>query len=150
MHLVSALVLAVLAGPTHSSPTSDVSALFKDYGLFGTWAVDCNAEASPENPHVTVSEPEPGNVVERHDLGSRYATNAYRMLDAHRVSATRIAVEVLLQPGTEAEQKQELVLSVSDHRRRTIFTQIEGGAVRVRNGVVVGYGVQTPRLTRCE
>ena len=63
---------------------------------------------------------------------------------------TRIAIEAVFQPGSEAEQKQELVLSVSDHRRRTIFTQIEGGAVRVRNGVVVGYGVQTPRLTRCE
>ncbi len=150
MRLVSALVLAALTTPAHPPATSDVSALFKDYRLFGEWAVDCKAPASPENPHVVVSEPEPGRIVERHDLGSRYGANTYRMLDAHRVSATRIAIEALFQPGSEAEQKQELVLSVRDGVRRTMFTQIEGGAVRVKDGAVVGYGVKTPRLRKCE
>ncbi len=150
MRLVSALVLAAVTNPAHSPTAADVAALFKDYRLFGEWAVDCKAQASPENPHVTVSEPEPGHVVERHDLGSHYGANTYRMLDAHRVSATRIAIEAVFQPGSEAEQKQELVLSVRDGVRRTMFTQIAGGAVRVKNGAVVGYGVKTPRLRKCE
>lgn len=150
MYLVSTLVLAALASPAHSPAATEVSALFKDYGLFGTWAVDCKADASPENPHVTVSESEPGTVLERHDLGSRYAANTYRMVEAHRVSDTRIAVEAVFQPETEAEQKQDLVFSVHDRTRRTIVMQVAGGAVRVKNGVVVDYGVKTPSLMKCE
>jgi hypothetical protein len=150
MRLVSAFVLAVLALSSGEARASDISALFKDYGLFGTWAVDCKTGASPDNPHVTVSETEPGRIVERHDLGPRYGANAYRMLDAHRVSATRIAIETAFQPDSEAEQKQELVLSVRDGTRRTMFTQVAGGAVRVKDGAVVGHGVKTPTLRKCE
>ena len=151
MRLVSAFVLAALAGSAgHSAPSTGVSALFKDYGLFGIWAVDCAAEPSPENPHVTVSEPKPGRVTERHDLGPRYGTNTYRMLDAHRISATRIGIDALFQPDSEAEQRQALEFSVRDHTRRTILVRIEGGAVRVKDGVLTGHGVQTPRLKKCE
>ncbi len=150
MRVVSALVLAALASSASPPASTGVSALFKDYGLFGEWAVDCKAQASPDNPHVTVSEPEPGRVVERHDLGSRFTANTYRMVDAHRVSNTRIAIEAVFQPGSEEEQTQELVFSLRDRTRRTIFTQIEGGAVRVKDGVAVGYGFKTPRLKKCE
>jgi hypothetical protein len=151
MLLAGALLLAALATPAADTPpASDVSALFNRFGLFGEWAVACKAQASPKNPHVTVSEPEPGRVVERHDLGSRYGANTYRMLDAHRISPTRIAIEAEFQPRTEAEQKQDLVFSVHDRTRRTLFVQTAGGAVRVKDGVVVGYGVRTPRLRKCE
>ena len=151
MRLVSVFVLAALSGSAGYPPLStDVSALFKDYGLFGIWAVDCAAEPSPENPHVTVNESEPGRVTEWHDLGPRYGTNTYRMLDARRISATRIGIEALFQPDSEAEQRQALEFSVRDHTRRTILVRIEGGAVRVKNGIVTGRGVQTPRLKKCE
>jgi hypothetical protein len=150
MRFFSALVLAAVSNPAHSPASPDLSGLFKIYDLFGEWAVDCKAQASPENPHVVVNEPEPGRVIERHDLGQRYGTNTYRMLNAHRVSATRIGIEAVFQPGSEAEQTQEIVLSVRDGARRTMFTRVQGGAVRVKDGAVVGYDVRTPTLRKCE
>ncbi len=124
--------------------------LFKQYGLIGEWAVDCKADASPSNPHVEVSADDKGNIVERHDLGRDYRINAYRILAAKRLSSTEVSVQALFDAGTEDEQKQNLTFAVRDNTRRTVFTQVEGGPVRVKNGVAVGFGMKTPKLRKCE
>jgi hypothetical protein len=67
-----------------------------------------------------------------------------------KLSDTRIAVQVIFQPGKEAEERQRLVLTVRDGTRRTLFTQPQDGPVRVREGVVAAYGVPTPLLRKCE
>lgn len=149
MRLVSVLVFVLLATPAAAQDKSSVAGLFKEYGLIGEWAVDCKADASPANPHVEVSEDETGHVVERHDLGPNYRVNAYRMLAAHRVSPSRVSVEAVFEPGDDSDQRQELTFSVRDGTRQTLFTKIEGGAVRVKDGVALGYGVKTPRLKKC-
>jgi len=149
MRLVTVLVVALFAGSAAAQEKPSVAALFKDYGLIGTWAVDCKADPSPTNPHVEVSEDESGAIVERHDLGGDYRVNAYRMLAAKRVSPTEVSVQALFDPGTEDEQKQDLTFAVRDSTRRTIFTRVEGGPVRVKNGIAVGFGAKTPRLRKC-
>jgi hypothetical protein len=149
MRLVSVLALLLLATPAAAQEKPGVAALFKDYGLLGEWAIDCKAKASPENPHVSVSEDTDGDIVERHDLGDDYRVNAYRMLAAKRVSQTEVSVQALFDPGSDAEQKQDLTFSVHDGTRRTLFTRVEGGPVRVKNGVAVGFGAKTPRLRKC-
>lgn len=148
MRLVILLALVLLSLPSAAQDKSDVAALFKDYGLIGEWAVDCKADASPSNPHVEVADDD-GNIVERHDLGSGYRVNAYRVLGAHRVSATEVSVQALFEPDSEAEQKQDLTFSVHDGTRRTLFTRVEGGPVRVKDGRVVGHNLKTPRLNKC-
>ena len=149
MRLLSVLALLLLAAPVSAREKPSVAALFKDYGLLGEWAMDCKAKASPENPHVTVSKDDEGSVVESHDLGDDYRVNAYRMLAAKRVSQTEVSVKALFDPGSDAEQKQDLTFSVHDGTRRTVFTRVEGGPVRVKNGVAVGFGMKTPRLKKC-
>jgi hypothetical protein len=149
MRLVSVLALLLLATPAAAQEKPGVAALFKDYGLLGEWAIDCKAKASPENPHVSVSEDTGGDIVERHDLGADYRVNAYRMLAAKRVSQTEVSVQALFDPGSDAEQKQDLTFSVHDGTRRTLFTRVEGGPVRVKNGIAVGFGAKTPRLKKC-
>jgi hypothetical protein len=149
MRLVGVLALALLAMPAAAQDKPSVAALFKQFGLIGEWAVDCNADASPANPHVEVSEDDKGEVVERHDLGPDYRVNAYRMLAAHRVSPTRVSVEAVFEPGGDSEQRQDLTFSVRDGTRQTVFTKIENGPVRVKDGIAVGYGVKTPRLKKC-
>jgi hypothetical protein len=149
----SALLILALAQPAFASaikpqaPT--VSAAFEHYRLFGEWAVNCGAAASPSNPHVLVTRPTDDIVVERHDLGPGYAVNTYRMLAAESVSPTRLSVEALFQPEGQTEQRQQLVFSVQGKTRRTLFTKVDGGPVRVKDGMAVGYGVKTPRLEKC-
>ena len=136
--------------PVRRRQAEPVDALFQQFGLFGDWAVDCKQPASPANPHVSVTTPSPGLVLENHDLGPNYAVNSYSMLSAERLSAEQLSVEAIFQPGTEAEERQKLVFLVRKNTRRTMFNQPEDGAVRVKDGIVLAFGTKTPVLEKCE
>ena len=71
------------------------------------------------------------------------------MVAAEALSQTRLAVEAIFQPGTPDEQHQWLIYEVRDGRRRTLFNRTEGGAVRVKDGVVLAVGRRTPVLHKC-
>jgi hypothetical protein len=149
MQLLAVLVLAAaISAPAEAALTTEE--LFNSLGLFGTWAVDCKREAAFDNPHVSITMPSPGLILEDHDLGDATAVNRYSVLSAEKLSDTRIAVQVIFRPGKETEERQRLVLVVRDGTRRTLFTQPEEGPVRVRDGVVAAYGVATPLLRKCE
>lgn len=154
----AAVVVLVIAGlmpaaardatpPAVDNPA--IEAVLRDAGLFGTWAVDCEAAATPANPHVSIVLADAGAVIERHELGPDYEINNYRVIAASRLSPTRVSVEVLFKPGTEREQTQHLVLDVENDTRRTMFNQSAGGPVVVRDGVVAGHKVKTPTLKKC-
>ena len=144
--VVAFLLSMTLAAVAEPATTAEV---FRQFGLFGTWAVDCGRPASPANPYVSDILQEAGAVVEEHHLGPNYAVNRYRVLLATRLSATRVALEVIFQPGSEAARQQKLIMHVSKERRRTLFNQSQGGEVRVRDGVVLAVGVKTPTLAKC-
>jgi hypothetical protein len=126
-----------------------IEAVLRDAGLFGTWAVDCGAPATPANPHVSIVLADAGAVIERHELGPEYEINNYRVIAANRLSKTRVAVEVLFKPGSQREQNQELIFVVGHDTRRTMYNRIAGGKVVVKDGVVAGHGVKTPVLRKC-
>jgi hypothetical protein len=146
------LVAVSPAAAQDAKPPADattVEAVLRDAGLFGTWAVDCDAPAAPANPHVSIVLADAGTVIERHELGPDYEINNYRVIAASRLSMTRVAVEVLFKPGSTREQTQKLIFDVENDRRRTLFNQVAGGPVVVKDGVVVGHKVKTPTLGKC-
>jgi hypothetical protein len=150
MRIVAVTVLALTTAIPAAAKAASVDELFVQFGLFGTWASDCAQAASPANPHVSITTPSAGLVLEQHDLGQGYAVNHYKMLSAERLSGERLSVEVIFQPGTAVEERQRLVFLVRKGTRRTMFNQPEGGAVRVKDGIVVGRGNKTPVLHKCE
>jgi hypothetical protein len=150
---IVAVLLAVVATALPAAAAAEgppPEQLFLAFGLFGTWASDCDAPASPANPLVKVSEPSPGLILEEHHLGANYAVNRYSVLSAERLSDRRLSVEVLFHPGTEDEERQKLVFVVRDRTRRTVFTQVEGGPVRVEDGIALARGTETPLLHKCQ
>jgi hypothetical protein len=150
MRWVAALVLAAVTSAAASAPASSTEDLFRQFGLFGTWAVDCKQAASPDNPHVHITTPSSGLILEDHDLGNENAVNRYSILSAEKLSDNRLAVQVIFQPGKETEERQRLVWAVHDRTLRTLFNQPQDGPVRVKDGVAVAYGVATPLLRKCE
>jgi hypothetical protein len=134
---------------SHSAGAASVDDLFEQFGLFGTWATDCARPPTPVNPHVNISHPNSGLVLEDHDLGPDFAINRYSVLSAEQVSATNLAVRVIFQPGTESEERQKLIFAVRGNTRRTLFNQADGGAVRVKDGVALARGKKTPVLQKC-
>ena len=152
---VAALATPAAAGdePGHVPGTAahlSIEEVFQQFGLLGDWAADCKQPASPANPHVSITAPSPGLVLENHDLGPDYATNRYSVLSAERLSATQLAVEVIFQPGREGEERQKLIFLIHGHTRRTMINQPDGGAVRVKDGIALAHGTKTPLLRKCE
>ncbi len=142
-----AMTLAAAAKPAPPVAPADV---FRALGLFGTWAVDCGRPASPQNAYVSDFVDANGTVVEDHHLGAKYAVNHYRVLSAIRLSSTKVSLDVMFRPGDESGERQKLVMRVTDGHRRTLFNQPAGGEVRVKNGMVLGAGIATPTLVKCE
>ena len=87
---MAATVLAVLAAtPAAAAPSTDE--VLREFQLFGTWAIDCAAPASPANPHVSDASMRAGLIFEDHDLGSGNI-NRYRIVAAERLSDARLAL----------------------------------------------------------
>lgn len=164
MRLAGAVLacLAVLAVPAAAQsvppPAVDVSKdtaetaledLLQQLGLLGTWAADCAQPASPANPRVSITAPSEGLVIEEHNIGPGFAANRYSVLSAQRLPGDRVALQVIFQPGTQIEERQNLVLLVQRGTRRTLFNQPEGGPVRVKDGIAAGRGTKTPTLKKC-
>ncbi len=126
--------------------------VFRDFNLLGDWAVACDQPASPANPHVNVSAPGGGLIVESHDLGTDFAANLYHVVAARRIDRRDVEVRALFRPGTEDEEGQNLVLRAGKEKgtdtRRTMFNRGEDG-VRVKDGVAVRSGAKTAVLKRC-
>jgi hypothetical protein len=153
MRKAAFVVLAGLAANFAAlSATAAPSAetVFREFDLFGRFATHCDQPATPENPHVSVSAPGNGAVLEEQDVGSQFAINRYRVLTAKRLSDTRLAVTVVFQAGAQDQERQRLEYLVGKGTRRTIFNQPEGGEVRVKNGVAIAIGLATPVLRKCE
>lgn len=150
MRRFAVVLVAALTALCQSARATPVDTLFQDFGLLGSWALHCKMPAAPDNPHVSITAPTPGAVLEEHDLGPNYAVNSYRMLSAERIAPDELSVETIFQPGTTAEERQKLVFRVRDNTRRTMFNQPGNGPVRVKDGVVVGRDIRTPVLKKCD
>jgi hypothetical protein len=150
MRIAAVIVLAVLTAMPVTADAPSVEDLFQQFGLFGNWASDCNQPATPTNPHVSITTPSPGLVLEDHDLGPDYAVNRYSVLSAARISDTRLSVNVIFQPGSAIEERQTLEFLVRDGTRRTMFNQPDGGAVRVKDGIALAHNSKTPVLNKCQ
>jgi hypothetical protein len=132
--------------PSGAPPVDHV---FRSFDLFGTWAADCGRPASPDNPHVSITTPSAGLVLENNDVGPGYSANRYSVLSARSLSASRLEVTVIFRPGAAGEERQTLIFAVGKGTRRTMYNRVDGGAVRVRNGVVLALGIKTPVLRKC-
>ena len=149
MRLLAVLAFVASFIPFNEADAASVEELFQKFGLFGSWASECDRPATPSNPHVSITMPSAGLVLEDHDLGPDFAVNRYSVLSAEPVSQTSLSVDVIFQPGTEVEERQKLVFSVRANTRRTLFNQTNGGAVRVKDGIALARGSKTPLLQKC-
>jgi len=136
-----------------AAPQFTAEPVFREFGLLGNWAAACDKPASPMNPHVSVTAPGAGLIVESHDVGADFAPNLYHVVSARRIDKRDIEARALFRPGTESEEAQTLVMRVAKDKngtdtRRTMFNRGEDG-VRVKNGIAVRSGAKTAVLKRC-
>lgn len=150
MRRMAILALAIATVWPAAASARSPEQLFRQFGLFGTWAGDCQAAASPANPHVTIRMPSRGVIHEEQYFGPDNAVNRYRVLGATRLSATGLSVQVLFNPGAKGRERETLVFAIHGRTRRTMFNRVEGGPVRVKDGIALANGSRTPLLRKCE
>ena len=100
--VLAALTPALIATLPAAATAPLVEDTFQQFALFGNWAADCKREASPANPHVSITMPSSGLVLEDHNVGSQFAVNRYSVLSATRISPTRLSIDVIFKPGDPA------------------------------------------------
>jgi hypothetical protein len=68
----------------------------REFGLFGIWADDCNANPGPSNQYASFSITSRGTIMLRNDFGPDYGDMIYRIVDARRIGQFKISLRQLL------------------------------------------------------
>lgn len=152
MRLCAASVLLLMLSSTAAATQNpSVTKLFDEFGLFGTWATDCNRAPAVDNPYATVIRPTgTGPVIEKDDAGPSAYVNRYTIVSAKRLTADTLSVTTVYRVGKQEKQVQDQIWFVRDGSWRTLFNQPKGETALVKDGNVVGSGIKTPILHRCD
>lgn len=142
-----AILLLILVASVAAADTAEE--LFTQFDLFGSWAVRCDQPASPMNPHVTIAAISSGVLTEEQNTGPDFQLNSYLIATAEKVDPTSLSVHALFRAGTGDQVGQKIVWRIASKTRRTLFNQLDGGRVLVKDGVVVSTGGSTPLLHKC-
>jgi hypothetical protein len=90
------IVLVQLVLLTSFANAQSSVAVVKEFGLFGIWALDCSRPASPANAYVGFSLTTEGTVELRDSFEPDYDEMVYRVIDARRIGAFRLAMRQML------------------------------------------------------
>lgn len=150
MWKAAAFAGAALFAAAAVAATSPAARIYRNLGLFGTWAPNCGAPASPDNPHVNVVSGDKGLVLEQDDFGADYEVNRYLIVAARRMKNRQLAVDALFAQGRTEPQRQLIIMHVADKRRRTMFTGTADAAPLVKDGIALANGKPTPQLNKCD
>jgi hypothetical protein len=127
------------------SPSSAV----REFGLFGTWADDCNTNPSPLNQYASFSISSRGTIQLRNDFGPDYGDMIYRIVDAKRIGLFRISLRQLL--TTDDQIALDTVMLKSEERIRIWSSHGADGSAYVEDGLIPSANNhETGWMERCD
>ena len=148
MPLAAAICLQLLLSTAFASAQSPTSAI-KEFGLFGTWADNCNANPGPSNQYASFSVTSRGAILLRNDFGPDYGDMIYRIVDAKRVGQFRISLRQLL--TTDDKIALDTVMLRAQDRIRIWSSRGADGSEYVQDGLIpAANNHETGWMERCE
>jgi hypothetical protein len=140
------LAVALLAGACERlpSPTGAVGPkVLVSTGLVGTWAFDCAADASRENPFIIYTAPQSGEPAEQFiardpKLDRITPMRNIRELEGRLVEWTQRV----------ADKSVTVIVQVEGRRQRVWRSELSDGTVFVTEGAFSG-GAQSPWFNKC-
>jgi hypothetical protein len=144
-----ALSMLFLTAASASSACAQAPAtIIEEFGLFGSWADDCNAKPSATNPYAIFQLTSRGSIELRNDFGPDYGEMVYRVVDAQRLSYFRLALRQLL--TTDDEISLNVVMIKANGRIRVWSSYGADGSTFVENGAVPSANDrETSWMARC-
>jgi hypothetical protein len=139
--------LLLLTSLVHSQ--SPVGAV-QEFGLIGTWALDCSRPPGPANAYANFALTPEGAVELRDDFGPDYDDMVYRIVEATRVGSFRLAMRQVL--TTDDRIVLDTVTLKAAGRIRNWSSQFaDGSASLVEDGLLHSdEGRETSWMTRCD
>jgi ATP-dependent protease ClpP protease subunit len=131
------------SAPRAAAAASDDHAGVPGFGLYGSWAVDCRAPASPANSILSLTPIASGGVAYHLSMGGSPPDFETPVRDL-RVTDREIAFSVPV-----SGKVQHVVLSKSGDRLRSMQSHSDDGRVVVKDGINLASGKETPSLERC-
>ena len=125
---------------------SPVPGTLKQFGLLGTWAIECALPASSENEYSIYAVSPSGGATLSYARGGPYRDIVYEIQTATLAASGRLALRVLGLPG---RYTVDLVLLKEGDTVRVWSSHTPDGRMLVIDGVITGNGRPSPRFTRC-
>jgi hypothetical protein len=148
IYLTAAIVFVQSLSATSASAQSPTNAV-KEFGLFGTWAGDCNANPSPANQYASFSVTSRGTIHLRNDFGPDYGDMVYRIVDARRIGQFQISLRQLLM--TDDQVALDTVMMKAKDRIRIWSSRGADGSEYVQDGLVpAANNHETGWMDRCD
>ena len=145
---VCSSALAILLLTTGANAQSAASAV-RDFGLLGTWAIDCKDLPSPQNEHSIFAIAGTDTVRLRNDFGRDYDEMVYRIVSAKPIAADRMAIRQILMNDTRIVL--DTVMLKNDDRVRVWSSHGLDGTALVSDGTIPSTnGQETRWATRCQ
>ena len=141
----SVLAALLLATAPSFAEESQVSDTLREFGLLGTWAVDCARPASAANEYSIYAVSAAGEATLAYARGKPYRDIVYAIGTAQPVAEDRIALQVLRLPEKIAV---DIVLRKESGTIRVWSSHSSGGRMLVIDGVITGNGAESPRFRR--
>jgi hypothetical protein len=134
---------------TASAYAQSPTVTLKEFGLFGTWADDCNAKASAANQYAIFSVTSRGAIELRNDFGPNFDDMVYRIVDAKRLSHFRLSLRQLL--TTDDQITLNTVMMKANDRIRIWSSHGADGSAFVEDGSMPSAnGQKTGWMVRCD
>ncbi|HJQ60522.1 MAG TPA: hypothetical protein VJ890_26690 [Vineibacter sp.] len=142
--IAAAAMIAAVVTPAGAAAQS-IAEVMEQWGLVGTWAVNCHLPPSRTNGmHSTYLPQLAGNVDVRRDFGDPQYN------DVSQVIAARLQPDGRLEVTVDPRQIFTYTLAKgADGRIRSMIGRLGNGEYTVRDGKFVATGAPTPWQSRC-
>lgn len=142
----SVLALLLMMAPPCVADESPVLDTLKQFGVLGTWAIDCAQPPNSQNEYSIYAASPSGGATLSYARGEPYRDIVYEIRTAAPVAESRLALHVSAMPGRFSV---DLVLLKENDTVRVWSSHTPDGRMLVLDGVITGNGKQSPRFKRC-
>ncbi|MGJ4951406.1 hypothetical protein [Bradyrhizobium sp. HKCCYLS20291] len=148
LHLSRLLQITVLTtcAFTSAALADGVADTARDWGLIGTWAVDCSAP--PVKGRGTIISYEiasDGSLIYRRDHD---ASDLNEIADARVDPDQTLVLSIVLSKARQTRENG--IAKTADGSIRSVFNRGEDGSYTIRDGRFVANGKLTPALRKCD
>jgi len=141
--VLAALLALILTSPASADDAADVA---RDWGLIGTWAIDCakppkKGQGNTISYEVTSS----GGLMYRRDFD---ASDNNDVAEA-KVEPDHTLILSIVMPKFNQTRENGIAMQ-ADGSIRSVFSRGEDGSYTIRDGRFVATGKPTPALRKCD